>query len=682
MRKLRGVVLSLVFTCASAACAQDAGAPKAAGPALREALAQLEADPAGAREKLAAVARDHPIVADHALHQIVASYAKQGDAAHAAESAAAFLVSWGDSPLAGRVAALEGEAAVALGDEPRARKAFALAGEEARSREERAGFALESARSLIRSGELAPAARALIEIWRDDAPTQAASAARTALDALHEGAAKAELPMITGEDSAQRCRALFDAYWNDAARAACEESLASGALSAQQSERIAALRAELLFRDRRYVDAERAFAALPDSHENRYWRARALARSGRIDEAKAAFEALGRERDGWGARALFLLGTLYEDDDVKAASARYRKALALAQTPELRIEARWRLAWRAVLERRWRDAAADLGALASDTADPVEALRARYWEARALAAADDPSGAAKLATLARDWAFTYYGQQAAKRAGDAQPEPAAASDAPPLTSGPSPTSGPSLESGPPLAESALQRLRILLEASLIDDAGSEARALAPRARQRSDRLALAALLQDAGQFDAAQRLILDAYGVTLAAGPGEGEPDLWWAAYPQAFAADVDASAQRHGIAPELLFAVMREESSFRPNALSVVGARGLVQIMPETGRRLAQRLGAQNFSPDELFVPARSLELGAAYLAELLARFDGSVSSAVASYNAGPEAVERWRAQNGQLDEDAWIEAIPYDQTRSYAKRVLRSYAIYQALY
>jgi soluble lytic murein transglycosylase len=126
----------------------------------------------------------------------------------------------------------------------------------------------------------------------------------------------------------------------------------------------------------------------------------------------------------------------------------------------------------------------------------------------------------------------------------------------------------------------------------------------------------------------------------------------------------------------------MREESGFRPEALSVVGARGLVQIMPETGRKLAQRLGAPSYSPDELFVPARNLELGAAYLAQLLARFDGRLPAAVASYNAGPEVVERWLAQNGALEDDAWIESIPYDQTRAYAKKVLRSVAVYQALY
>jgi soluble lytic murein transglycosylase len=412
---------------------------------------------------------------------------------------------------------------------------------------------------------------------------------------------------------------------------------------------------------------------LPDSRENRFMRARSLARSGRIDEAKAAFERLGRGRDDWAARALFLVGTLYEDDDVAKASARYREALERAGRAELRIEARWRLAWRAVLEKRWSEAARDLAALARDTADPIEALRARYWEGRALAQAGDASGRAKLAALARDWRFTYYGQQAAPRA--AGSEPAA-------NVGPAPPPLPDDAGARPLAVEALLRPRILLEAGLGADAGAEARALAPRAQRLADRVALAALLQDAGQFDAAQRLMLEAYALQLAAGPGDAAREIWWAAYPRAFAPEVERAAARAGIAPQLLYAVMREESGFRPEVRSVVGARGLVQIMPETGRKLAQQLGAASYSPDELFDPGRNLELGAAYLAELLARFGGRVSAAVASYNAGPEAVERWLAQNGALEDDAWIEAIPYDQTRGYAKKVLRSLAVYRALY
>ena len=665
-----GAALGFAGAASGQADMPEAVAEREAGPALREAIAALASEePARAREQLARVGRRYPIIADHAQQQIIASYAREQEHASVAEFAREFAAAMPESPLVGRVAALEAEAAVALGDEPLARAAFEVARREASGRDERAAHALAIARSHERSGALEDAARAVLGVWRDDAATPSASEAEPALARLESALAR---PLVRASDRDERCRALFAAYWNDAALTACDAALADSSLAPARREALAALRAELLFRDRRYREAEAAFAALGSAREHRFWHARALARSGRIDEAKAALEKLGEQPDDWGARALFLAGTLYEDDDVATASERYRAALAQAGRPELRIEARWRLAWRAYLERRFGEAASGLAALASDTADPIEALRARYWEARALASSGDPRGPAKFASLARDWGFTYYGQQSQRHAQGAEPDAPAA----PAAQVPAGSGSAALD---PLR---LARVRVLLEAGLVEDAGSEARGLAARAKRREDRLALAALLQDAGQFDAAQRVILDAYSLALAAGPAGGEPDLWWAAYPQAFAPEVERAAARHGIPPQLLYAVMREESGFRPRALSVVGARGLVQLMPETGRNLATRLGAANFAVDELFVPARNLELGAAYLAELLARFDGRVSAAVASYNAGPDAVARWLARDAALDEDEWIESIPYDQTRAYAKRVLRSFAIYQGLY
>jgi soluble lytic murein transglycosylase len=103
---------------------------------------------------------------------------------------------------------------------------------------------------------------------------------------------------------------------------------------------------------------------------------------------------------------------------------------------------------------------------------------------------------------------------------------------------------------------------------------------------------------------------------------------------------------------------------------------------MPDTGRRLASDLGAAGFDPSELFVPERNVELGAFYLSQLLQRFDGRASAAIASYNAGPEAVARWLASGAGAPDDEWVEGIPYDQTRSYVKRVLRSLHVYRTLY
>jgi soluble lytic murein transglycosylase len=130
------------------------------------------------------------------------------------------------------------------------------------------------------------------------------------------------------------------------------------------------------------------------------------------------------------------------------------------------------------------------------------------------------------------------------------------------------------------------------------------------------------------------------------------------------------------------VYAIMREESGFRPRALSPVGARGLLQLMPETGARLAAELGLEPPSPDALYEPALNVRLGTRLLGGLLREFEGRLPPAIGGYNAGAAVVRRWLAGAGNLAEDEWVEAIPYDETRAYVRRVLRSLHAYRMLY
>jgi soluble lytic murein transglycosylase len=152
-------------------------------------------------------------------------------------------------------------------------------------------------------------------------------------------------------------------------------------------------------------------------------------------------------------------------------------------------------------------------------------------------------------------------------------------------------------------------------------------------------------------------------------------------AYPRAFGELVQTHAPAAGVPPELLLALMREESALDPEAVSAAGAVGLTQLMLPTARAVARRLKAP--APDRagLTEPATSIRIGSAYLGELLKRFDGSPALALAAYNAGENAVDRWRAAGPKLPLDEFVEEIPYDETRGYVKRVLRSYASYRLL-
>ena len=136
------------------------------------------------------------------------------------------------------------------------------------------------------------------------------------------------------------------------------------------------------------------------------------------------------------------------------------------------------------------------------------------------------------------------------------------------------------------------------------------------------------------------------------------------------------------GSDPALVYAVMREESTYQPSAESPAGALGLMQIIPPTADRIAQSLGVASFEQESLFNPDTNIRFGAYYLKDLLGRFDGSSPLAIAAYNAGPEAVTEWRTRDGVLAHDAFVESIPYGETRRYLRRVLRSYRMYHVLY
>jgi soluble lytic murein transglycosylase len=158
---------------------------------------------------------------------------------------------------------------------------------------------------------------------------------------------------------------------------------------------------------------------------------------------------------------------------------------------------------------------------------------------------------------------------------------------------------------------------------------------------------------------------------------------VWEIAYPRAFRdLVVTHTAAADGLDPDLLQALMREESALDPKALSWAGALGLCQLMPPTAAEVAAQLKVKRPSQAQLLEPELNIRLGARYLSNLLLRAHGIKQFALAGYNAGESAVGRWRRENGDEDLAAWVEQIPLQETRGYVKRVLRSYNTYKLLY
>lgn len=161
--------------------------------------------------------------------------------------------------------------------------------------------------------------------------------------------------------------------------------------------------------------------------------------------------------------------------------------------------------------------------------------------------------------------------------------------------------------------------------------------------------------------------------------PQLADPWLWHCYYPTPFRDAVDRHTRVHPVSPALVYAVMRQESAFLETVSSSAGARGLMQLMDPTARRIAAEL-TRTYDSEDLNDPERNIEFGVFYLNKLQNYFTHPALVA-AAYNAGPEATARWFAAGRALPLEVFVLRIPYSETRTYVQRVLANLAVYQAL-
>jgi len=156
--------------------------------------------------------------------------------------------------------------------------------------------------------------------------------------------------------------------------------------------------------------------------------------------------------------------------------------------------------------------------------------------------------------------------------------------------------------------------------------------------------------------------------------------DVYTLFYPPFYSDRILAEADRYDIDPLFISGLIRQESTFNPQIVSPAGAVGLMQIMPYTGKYLAEKTGC-DFSVDSLYSPQYNIRLGVYYVHELLGEFEGSQVLALAAYNAGPHNAKRWKKQNREDEFDLFVEDIGFTETRNYVKKVMGNYWSYRFL-
>jgi soluble lytic murein transglycosylase len=368
----------------------------------------------------------------------------------------------------------------------------------------------------------------------------------------------------------------------------------------------------------------------------------------------------------WAARAAESLG------DTEQASARHAAVAQAVPPGEFSRESAFRAGY--VLLRGDDPAAA---VATWDSLATARDPRALYWQGRAHEALGDTARAAEayLAARAAD-PLSFHGMEAARRMGSGNDvsvdyEPIARAPAPDWDAiatwlnGGVPATAPQAPVSP-ANDFARIGLRTQARQAIQEIQGP------PLARLRA--------AWELGMTDVVAR---QATSIIIASGePGSVvPPDLLRLAYPLSYVTLLNQVGADYDFDPLFLAALIRVESFWDPDAVSVANARGLTQVIPPTGEAIARALGFDAWQVADLHRPVVSLEFGAYYISVQLNRF-GDPHHALAAYNAGPGNAERWAAQPGSGSPVDFVEIVDFGETRMYVELVMSAYAHYRLAY
>jgi len=417
--------------------------------------------------------------------------------------------------------------------------------------------------------------------------------------------------------------------------------------------------------DKAIADLDKVAPELSDHpgliYERMRWRRRKGRTADAADMLKDLSGDLERADKWWRERAILARSMLQEDQQKKAYDITSRHGLSKDAAAEY-SDAEWVSGWIAL--RFLKDPARGLKHfenMLSAVSYPISVARGAYWSARAAHELGQSQKANAMLQTAAAHPTTYYGQLARARLGQsintriALPAPSAAQT--------------KRFNNHPLKRAA----SLLWEIGLHNRMRAFVLELADAGGTPGWKRLSAAFAANHGRPDLAIKIAKESERAGMPLGE-LGYPKL---SPPQPKnGADVETP---------LVLAVIRQESAFYAEAKSHAGARGLMQVMPATAKRVAKD-NRIPYSRDKLLKdPHYNLIIGQVYLADMIKRFDGSYPMALAAYNAGPHRVKRWiklfgDPRNEEIDIIDWVEMIPYVETRNYVQRVLENLGVYRA--
>lgn len=455
------------------------------------------------------------------------------------------------------------------------------------------------------------------------------------------------------------------------------------AVTAQLPRRFSFELARAYFQAKQYaeaaeqLDAWYARARNEERAEALFWRAMTQGRMGRYDDAIALYRLLAKTypKSGSTETALMKIGMLRLDEgsygEAEEAFTLWRDRYPKSNSSD---NAWWYVGWTQLRQGKYSEAVGTFQELQRRFPRSGLIPGIRYWMARVAGLQgkkDDAIGlyqqviasaqATHYAPLA-ELQLEALGQQVQLKRSEST-----SLEAPPALQLPHPE--------------ILERITALTSLGLRTLAQEELSLYEHQLKGRDEMLAMASWHRRTSNYYGARRIISN---LGLGEGvPRVGDPGVRWQfSYPMAFKEHLTRISLPETVPIELIYAIMRQESEFQPWATSRVGARGLMQVMPETAREVCVNRKVASPSLKQMYRPEVSVLHGAWHLEDLMKRLGGRLPLVIGAYNAGPEAVERWMKERPVDPIDVFMEEISYTETRRYVRKVLTNLWTYRRLY
>lgn len=583
------------------------------------------------------------LIPDYVLYYRAIAERGLGNTTSAAQDFYKILVNYPESALRKKALISLGSVYYDSGDYERAEKTFGIVYDQEDQPSTRALALYRIAGALEGEKKFAEALSAYKKLWLDFPESEFADAAfRKCLEISQKGT----IPFgINDSDYIKRAERLFKlSKW----RAALEnfDKVLEKTDNVRLKIAISKYRLGLL-------DEASNILTQINSPESLYWMSKISIKFGRDEEAAETLSQIPvfYPQSQIAPQALYEAARLYQSNsNFDRALELYDLLLRNYPKSEFAQDAVWNLGWIHYRNKEYTEARV--------TFSSINTPQSLYWKARTLEKEGKGQEALSIyENLAHMSASSYYSYLARKKVGPVESQRAyvVSVTKDDFTKG---------NVGEDKAE-------FLIELGIFEDAILEIKEMEKRAKTQNDLLHVSRLYSKINDFYDSIK-IADKLNVSQATK----------LSYPIYLDGLVKEFSKRYGVDEFLIYSIIREESRFQKDAVSVSGAIGLMQLVPSTGMGTAEKLRIKGYKTDMLYTPDVNIQLGTAYFKEVLEEFDGNIVFALASYNGGPNNVARWIAKLGNLDPDEFVEEIPYAETRNYVKKVLKSYSAYEIIY